>query len=127
MKRQRMIPCTHIYGTDEVLALNEHVGQHECENEGHNPCPDEALDCLLRRQLDKHGAADGDTHDVGENVVGNDKTGRKEEPDHALEYVVHDEVGLDNNQEESHVCPGKLRELEFVLSGLERGDEKNET
>lgn len=49
---------------------------------------------FLRRQLDELGLAKGDSADVREDVVDDDQTDREEKPDHALEDVVHDEVGL---------------------------------
>lgn len=72
------------------------------------------------------GAAEGDTADVREDIVGDDKGGRKEEPDHALEDVVHDKVGLNDNEVQSHVSPREVGELELVVTGLERTDEEDE-
>lgn len=68
----------------------------------------------------------GNSHEVGPNVVGDDHGGGEEEPDHALENVVHDEVGLDDDEVQSHVRPGELSKLELVVAGLERGDEEDE-
>ena len=84
------------------------------------------LDGLLRANLNKLRAAESDTTDVCEDVVGDDKTDWQEEPDHALENVVHDEVRLHDNQVESHVSPSKLSELELVVTLLERADEEDE-
>lgn len=72
------------------------------------------------------GPAEGDAADVGKDVVGDDQGDRKEEPDHALEYVVHDKMGLDNDEVQGHVGPCELSELELVVSLLQRGDEENE-
>jgi hypothetical protein len=81
---------------------------------------------LLRADLNKLSAAECDTTDVCEDVVGDDKTDWQEEPDHALENVVHDEVRLHNDQVKSHVGPGELSELELVVALLERANEEHE-
>jgi hypothetical protein len=80
---------------------------------------------LLRANLNKLSAAESDTTDVCEDVVGDDKTDWQEEPDHALENVVHDEVCLHNDQVKSHVGPGELGELELVVTLLERANEEH--
>lgn len=72
------------------------------------------------------GAPEGDTADVGEDVVGDDQRSRQEEPDHAFEDAVHDEVCLDVDEVESHVGPGELGELETVVPLLQRTDEEHE-
>lgn len=54
--------------------------------------------CLLRAQLDKLRPSEGDPTDISKDVVGNDKHHRQEEPDHAFEDIVHDEVCLHNDQ-----------------------------
>ncbi len=113
-------------GADEVLGAHQDVGQHDAPEDGHDPGSDEALDRLLGRQLDQLGAAEGDAADVGEDVVADDERGGQEEPDHALEDVVHDEVGLDDDQVEGHVRPGEVGELELEVAGLEVGDEEDE-
>lgn len=64
-------------------------------------------------------SAESDAADVGEDIVGNNKTDGQEEPDHAFKDVVHDEMGLDNDQIEGHVCPAELGELESVVPFLE--------
>ena len=84
------------------------------------------FDGLLRTNLNKLRAAESDTTDVCEYVVGDDKTDWQEEPDHALEDVVHDEVRLHNDQVKSHVGPGELSELELVVALLERANEEHE-
>lgn len=71
--------------------------------------------------------AKSDTTDVGKDVVCDDQGGREEEPDHSLENVVHDEVGLDNDEVESHVGPSELGELELVVALFERDNEEDET
>lgn len=67
-----------------------------------------------------------DAADVGKDVVGDDEGGWQEEPNHAFEDVVHDEMGLEDNQVECHVCPGELGELKAVVTLLKRADEEYE-
>jgi hypothetical protein len=81
---------------------------------------------LLRADLDQLCATKSDTADVGEDIVGDDQADGQEEPDHALEDVVHDEVRLHDNEVESHVSPSKLSELELVVTLLERTNEEDE-
>jgi hypothetical protein len=116
----------YVDGADEVLGSSHDVDENHTKEDSHDPCTDEALDRLLGRELNELSAAKGDTTDVGEDVVGNDEGGREEEPNHALEDVVHDEVGLDHNEVQSHVRPRKVCELELVVSGLEGSDKGDE-
>lgn len=116
-----------IDGADEVLVAHQDVGHEVAEDNSANPCAEETFNGLLGGKLDQLGATKGDTADVGEDIVGNDQRGGKEEPDHALEDVVHDEVGLDHNQIQCHVCPSKLGELESVVALLERSDKEHES
>jgi hypothetical protein len=84
------------------------------------------FDSLLRADLDQLSAAECNTANVCEDVVGDDQADWQEEPDHALKDVVHDEVRLHNNEIESHVSPGELGELELVVAFLERANEEDE-
>jgi hypothetical protein len=81
---------------------------------------------LLGADLDQLRATESDTADVREDIIGDNQADRQEEPDHALEDVVHDEVRLHDNQVESHVSPGELGELELVVTLLERSNEEHE-
>ena len=110
---------------DEVLVAHEDVGHKEAEDDGADPGADEAFDSLFGGELDQLGAAEGDAADVGEDVVGDDEADGEEEPDHALEDVVHDEVGLHHDQVEGHVGPAELGELESVVAFLEGADEED--
>ena len=76
------------------------------------------FDGLLGADLDQLCVSKSDTADVCEDIVGNDQADRQEEPDHALEDVVHDEVSLHDDQVESHVSPRELSELELVVALL---------
>jgi hypothetical protein len=117
---------THIDGANEVLGLHHQSSKKNGPDDSHDPSADETLNSLLGRQLDELGAAKSDTADVGKDIVGDDEGGGEEEPNHALEDVVHDEVGLEDDEVESHVRPSKVGELELVVTGLERCDEEDE-
>lgn len=112
---------------DEELGSHHDVGEDHGKDDSHDPSTNETFDGLLGRQLDELSASEHNTADVSEDVVGDDKSGGQEEPNHALENVVHDEVGLNDNEVQSHVSPGEVGELELVVASLERGDKEDKT
>lgn len=120
--------CSFAYidGADEELGAHHDAAEDNAEDDGHDPRTNKSFHRLLGRELDELSATESNTADVGPDIVGDDQGGGEEEPDHALEDVVHDEMGLHNDEVESHMRPGKVGELELVVSSLERGDEKNE-
>lgn len=118
---------TYIDGADEILVAGKQVGQGKAEDDGKDPSSEEALDGFLGADFDELGAAESDATDVGKDVIGDDQRCRQEEPDHALKDVVHDKVGLADDQIESHVGPSKLGELELVMTLLQGHDEEDET
>ena len=77
-----------------------------------------AFHSFLRTQLDKRRPAERDPTYVRENIVRDDQTDRQEEPDHALEDVVHDEMSLHDDEIQGHMCPCELSELEAVIAFL---------
>lgn len=99
--------------------------EHNTEEDSEHPCTDEALDGLLWRERNQLRSAKGDSTDVSPNVVRDDQRSRHEEPKHAFENVIHHKMGLPDNEQQAHVCPGKLRELESVLPFLQRDDEEH--
>lgn len=115
-----------IDGANEVFVAHQHVGHEETEDDGADPSTNETLHSLLRRQLNQLSTAEGNTTDVSENVIGDDERCGEEEPNHALEDVVHDEVGLDNDQVQRHVSPGKVLELQLVGVLAQGADEDHE-
>jgi hypothetical protein len=84
------------------------------------------FDGLLRANLDQLSAAERNTANICEDVVGDNQADWQEEPDHALEDIVHDEVRLHNDEVESHVSPSELGKLELVVALLERTYEEDE-
>lgn len=111
----------------EVLVADKQVSHEVAEANSANPRANKTLDGLLRGKLNELRSPKADTAYISKNVIGDDQRSREEEPDHALEDVVHDKVGLDNNQIQSHVRPGKLGELESVVSLLQRSNEEHES
>lgn len=117
---------TYVDGADEVLGSRHDVCQEHGEQNSHDPSTNETLDCLLGGELDELRASKCHSADVREDVVGDDQRCGKEEPDHALKDVVHDEVCLNDDEVQSHVCPCEVGELESVVTSLKRCDEEDE-
>lgn len=110
---------------DEVLVAHQNVGHEVAEDDGANPSTEETLNSLLGGQLNQLCASEGDTADVSEDIIGDDQRGGKEEPNHALEDVVHHEVGLHNNEVQCHMGPGELGKLKSVVTLLQRSNEEH--
>ena len=127
LKAGQDIRAKVVDGADEVLVPHQDVGHEVSENNGADPGTKETFNGLLRGQLDQLGASKGDTADVGEDIIRNDKRGREEEPDHALEDIVHHKVRLNHDDKQGHVRPSPLSELESVVALLQRSDEENES
>ena len=113
-------------GADEELVLCEEVRGEHAPDDGEEPGTQETLPRLLGGDLDQLVAAEGDAAEVGEDVVGYHHGDGEDEPDEALEDVVDDEVRLADDQEERHVGPGELGELELVVALLQREDKEDE-
>lgn len=112
---------------NKVLVAHEDVGHEVTETNGAEPGAQEPFNRLLRRQLDQLSAAESDTADIGEDIVCNHQGRGQEEPNHALQDIVHDKVRLHDDQVERHVRPGPLGELEAVVALLQGCDEEDET
>lgn len=117
---------TYVDGTDEVFVSHEDVGDGEAKNDGADPCTYKTLHSLLRRQLNELSAAECDTTNVCEDVIGDDQGCWQEEPYHAFEDVVHDEMRLDYDEVKSHVCPRELGELKTIMTFLKGAHEEDE-
>ena len=89
---------TYIYGADEVLVPHQHIRHSETKDDCTDPGAYESFHGLFRGKLDKLCLAESDTADVGEDVVRDDEGCWEKEPNHALEYVVHDKMCLYNDQ-----------------------------
>ena len=108
-------------GTDaEVLDRADHVVEahevgtpEETENERAEERADEALDGLLWRECNEGGAANGDTPNIGEDVVADDKGGRNPEPNETLKDVVHNEVAEGTTMSEAH-CKSRIRRQTLI-------------
>ena len=117
---------TYIHRTDEVLIPHQNIGHAKAKDYCADPSANEAFDSLLWRKLDELRAAKCHTAKVGKDIICDDKGGRKEEPDQALEEVVHHKMRLHNDEVQSHMSPGELRELETVMALLEGANEEDE-
>ena len=89
---------TYIYGADEVFVPHQHIGHSEAEDDCADPSTYESFYGLFWGKLYKLCLAESDAADVGEDIVRDDEGCWEKEPNHALEYIVHDEMGLDNDQ-----------------------------
>lgn len=83
---------------DEVLVSHEDVRHEIAETDGANPSTEETLDCFLRGQLNELSSAKSHTANVGKDIIRYHQRSREEEPDHALEDIIHDKVSLNNYQ-----------------------------
>ena len=113
-------------GANEVGRAGHDVGQADAEQGRENPRAHEAFHRLLGGKLDQLRAAKRDAANVGEDVVRDHQGDGREEPDHALEDVVHDEVRRKDDDKERHVRPRELGELEAVVALLEGSHEEYE-
>ena len=104
---------------DEVLVACNKVGNEDTPENGEEPGAQEAFPCLLGRNLDEGCPSKGDAAKIGPDVVADDHGDGEDEPDEAFENVVDDKVCLPDDEEESHVRPGELGELELVVALLQ--------
>ena len=79
-------------GTYHIVESAEERAPHDGEDDRAHDRADEALDGLLRGELDERRAAHGDAADVRKDVVADDEARGDEEPDETFENVVYDEV-----------------------------------
>lgn len=115
---------SYLNGANKVLVAHQLVCHKQPKDYSTDPCSQKPFNCLFGGYLNELGSSKGNTADIGENVIRNDKRYRQEKPNHSFENIVHDEVRLDDNKVENHVCPCKLRELELVMPFLERSNKE---
>jgi hypothetical protein len=104
--------------------LNPITYQHAKDN-GHDPATNEPLDRLLGRKFDQRRFAPEEPKDVGPDIVSNDKGTWEEKPDETLKDVVDDKMALANDQQQRHVCPCELGELEAIVTLLQVSNEED--
>lgn len=109
----------HIDRADKVAIADQDICHRVTEYDGENPGPDKTFNCLFGRELDELCTAEGDAANVGEDVIGNDQGRGQEEPNHALEDVVHDKMRLHDDQVERHMRPCELCELKAIVAFLQ--------
>jgi hypothetical protein len=91
--------AAYIDRADEVFVAGHDICKGDAENDGEEPCTKESFPRLLGRDFNQRRAAEGDATNVGKYIVCNDHGHGQKEPDHALENVIYDEVGLTDDQE----------------------------
>ena len=131
---------------DEVFVPHQEVGNDESKENGADPSTDEAWELrvstmnnlptvrvashtfhrLLRTEFDELSPPKRDPAYVGEDVVNDHQTHGHQEPDHAFEDVVHDEMRLHYDQVECHMGPSKLCKLESIIVLLQRRHKEDE-
>ena len=89
---------TYVNRTDEVFGSHKQIRVDDPEENREGPCADEPLDRLLWADLDKLRPAKRNPADIGPDIICDDECARKDQPDHALEDVVHDKVRLNDDQ-----------------------------
>ena len=117
---------TYIDRADEKLRSRHEVCHCYTQKHSEEPCSEKSFPSLLGRDLDQGCSPKGDTAEVGEDVVGHNQGDWHEEPNVTFENIVDDEMGLSNDQEQGHVRPGELAELELVMALLQRRYEEDE-
>jgi hypothetical protein len=88
---------SYIDRADEVLVTNHNVRQEDTKYDRKEPGAEEAFPCLLWGDLNERRAAKGDATDIRKDIVCDDHGHGQEEPNHALEDVIDDEMSLANN------------------------------
>jgi hypothetical protein len=81
-----------MYGTDHVIEPREIRAKEDTKNHGAEECANETLKSLFWRELDKRGAANGNTPNIGKDVVTYNEKCWDPKPDEAFENIIHDEV-----------------------------------
>jgi hypothetical protein len=103
-------------GADHIVELAAECAPHDGKNDRAEKCADEALDCLLWRELDEWCTTHSDTTEVREAVVADDEARRYKEPDETFENIVYDEVA------ENQMSDGQL--MTYVRRFLPRDDDE---
>lgn len=111
---------------DKVAELAEEVGEDEAKDHGGEAAAHEALPGLLGAELDQRRLAEEEAKHVGHDVVADNHGDGHDEPDHALEDVLDDEVALRDDNQQGDVRPGEERELAHVVLAGEREHEPDE-
>ena len=109
---------TYIDWTDEIRIASHDVGEQKAMNHREEPGTEEAFPGLLGRDLNQGGSSESNTAQVCEDVVRDDHSHRQKKPDHAFHYVVDNKMGLSDDQEQCHMRPRELGELELVVPFL---------
>jgi hypothetical protein len=73
-----------VHRADHIIESREICPPENTENHGAEECANETLKGLLWGELDERGSTNGDTPDIGEDIVTNDEGCGDPEPDEAF-------------------------------------------
>jgi hypothetical protein len=113
--------------TDHVLVLGEDIGYSTANDNCTNPSSNEPLDSLFGRKTDKRGFSPNHAANICKDIICNDETDRKKEPNQPLENRVDDEMSLENDEKKSHMRPTELRELIGIRPRRQRHHKKHKS
>jgi hypothetical protein len=126
LKARQDVRAEVVDWADEILVLRQEMGDDNAPDNGEKPGTQETLPCLFRRDLNQRCSSEGNAAEVSKDVVCDNHRYGQNEPDEALKDVVDDEVRLSDDEEEGHMSPGELGELELVVALLQGEDEEDE-
>jgi hypothetical protein len=81
-----------VHRADHIVEPREVCSPENPENHGAEEGANEALKRLFWGELDERGAADGDTPQIGKDIVTYDERCGDPEPDEAFKNIVHNKV-----------------------------------
>jgi hypothetical protein len=113
--------------TDHIFILGEEPSDPAPNDNRTNPSSNESLDRLLGRKTNKGRPSPNHAANIGKDIVCDDETNRKKEPNESLENGVDNKVGLENDKEEGHVRPAELGELICIRPRCQRHHEKHKS
>ena len=118
---------SYIDWTYKVFVPHQNVSHADSKDDGENPSSNKSFHGLLWREFYELCTAKCDATNISKDIVANDQGDREEEPNHPLENIVHDKVGLDDDEIQRHVSPCELSKLESVVSSLQGCNKKYES
>jgi len=105
-------------GADEPIKVSKESGSKERPDDSREKCSDETLPCLIRAETGQRLVNESPTEqkspEISHNIVADNESARKNEPDEPTEDVGQDYVRLDDDVEEHENGPRDLSELILV-------------
>ena len=120
------IKRSYSYRTDHVLEFCQDISYSTADDDGADPSSDKPFDCFLWGETDKRSSSPYHSTDICENVVRDDETNWKEEPDQSLKDRIDNEMRLEDDEEKCHVSPTELRKLIGIRSRRQCHDKEHE-